>query len=383
MGPNSESREPQELGVCKDRCWVLLGHLLSMLGPTRAPPFGQYPVMGPDSVVREPQELGVYKDRCWVLLGHLLSMLGHARAPPFVKYSVMGPDFVVREPQELFARADVRLFARADIGSCSSTSFRSILGHGTWFRGPETIGVVCKCRFWVLLGHLFSVSTRSWDMTPWSGNHRSRLQGQMLGCLQGQMSCLQGQILGPARAPPFGQYPVIGPNSVVREPQELSTRADVWLGHLLWLAWIFHWIDPSPTLVGVQHGDLSQWSAKGKNSTPEVVVIQHSSRGSSTRVTGKFYPGQQALFPRKFNPGHGEVLPGSSMVPEEVLPGSRGSSTRVKHDSRGSSTRVTRKFYPGQQVWLPGKFRPGQAWFPGKFYPGQACPPTLRSPGVL
>ncbi|GMN46321.1 hypothetical protein TIFTF001_015498 [Ficus carica] len=202
-----------------------------MLGPVRAPPFGQYPIIGPDSVIREPQKLGVYKGRCWVLLEHLLS-----------------------------------------------------------------------------------ISTRSWDLTPWSGNHRS---------------CLQGQILGPARTPPFGQYPVMRPNSVVQEPQELSARAD--------------------------HGDLFQWSTKGRNSTPEVVVAQHSSRGSM--VPGEVLPGSTSIAPEEVLPGltsmvAGEVLPGSSMVPREVLPGStsivsrevqprsRGSSTRVnKHGCRGSSTR--------------------------------------------
>ncbi|GMN61758.1 hypothetical protein TIFTF001_030841 [Ficus carica] len=121
--------------ACKDR-WILFGlpfwvarsrdltlrsenhrswGAWQMLGPARAPLFGQCSVTGPDSVVREPQELGVCKGRCWVLLGHLLSMLAPARAPPFGRYPVMGPDSVVREPQELSARADV--------WSCSGTSY--------------------------------------------------------------------------------------------------------------------------------------------------------------------------------------------------------------------------------------------------------------------
>ncbi|GMN51915.1 hypothetical protein TIFTF001_021066, partial [Ficus carica] len=63
MGPNSDVREPRELGVQGQ-----------MLDPARARPFGQCSVMGPDSVVREPQELGVCKGKCWVLLRHLLSV---------------------------------------------------------------------------------------------------------------------------------------------------------------------------------------------------------------------------------------------------------------------------------------------------------------------
>ncbi|GMN58051.1 hypothetical protein TIFTF001_027154, partial [Ficus carica] len=51
----------------------VLGLLRQIVGPARAPPFGQYPVMGPDSV-----------------------MLGPARAPPFGQCSVMGPNSVVR-----------------------------------------------------------------------------------------------------------------------------------------------------------------------------------------------------------------------------------------------------------------------------------------------
>ncbi|GMN72309.1 hypothetical protein TIFTF001_053536 [Ficus carica] len=117
-----------------------------MLGPARAPPFGQYPVMGPNSVVRENhrrvgclqgQMLGPARappfvsTRSWDLtpwLGNHRSclqgqMLGLARAPPFGQYPVIGPDSVVRKPQELSARADV--------GSCSGTSFWSVPGHGT------------------------------------------------------------------------------------------------------------------------------------------------------------------------------------------------------------------------------------------------------------
>ncbi|GMN48480.1 hypothetical protein TIFTF001_017651, partial [Ficus carica] len=182
MGLKSEVRELQELGVCKDRCWVLLGHLLSMLDPAWTPYFSQCPVMGPNSMVREPQELGVCKGRCWVLLGHLLlvstrswdltpwsgnhrsclqgQMLGPARAPPFGQYPIMGPN-------------SVELSTRVDVGSCSGTSFRSVPSHGTRLRGPGTIGVVCNDRCWVLLGHLLSVSTQSWDLTPWFGNGRN------------------------------------------------------------------------------------------------------------------------------------------------------------------------------------------------------------------
>ncbi|GMN34610.1 hypothetical protein TIFTF001_004779 [Ficus carica] len=143
----------------------VLGLLRQIMGPARAPPFGQYPVMGPDSVVREPQELSIMADVGLSAMADVGScsgqMLGSARAPPFGQYSVMGPDSMVREPQELSARADVGLSAMADVGSCSGTSFRSMLG--------------------------------------------------------------------PARAPPFGQYLVMGPDSMVREPQELSARADVGL----------------------------------------------------------------------------------------------------------------------------------------------------------
>ncbi|GMN69274.1 hypothetical protein TIFTF001_038323 [Ficus carica] len=37
-----------------------------------------------------------------------------------------------------------------------------------------------------------------------------------------------------------------------------QTLSWVMLGHLLWLAWVVHGIDPSPTLVSSQHGDLSR-----------------------------------------------------------------------------------------------------------------------------
>ncbi|GMN55561.1 hypothetical protein TIFTF001_024678 [Ficus carica] len=297
MGPNSEVQEPQELGVCKDRCWVLLGHLLSVsvrswdltpwsgnhrswvsartdVGSSAGTSFRLVPWSGNYRSCLQGQILGCLQGQ----------MLGHARAPPFGQCPVMGPNSMVREPQELG---------------------------------------VCNGRCWVLLEHLLSVSTRTWDLTPWSGNH---------------MSCLQGQMLGPARAPPFGVV--------------CKGRCLVLHGHFLWLAWIFHRIDPSPTLVGAQHRDLSQWSAKGRNSTPEVVVVQHSSRGSMV-------PGE--VLPRSTSMVAGKVLPGSSMVPGEVLPGStsivsgevqsgsRGSSTQVnKHCSRGSS------FYPGHGEVLPG-----------------------------
>ncbi|GMN72310.1 hypothetical protein TIFTF001_053537 [Ficus carica] len=118
-----------------------------------------------------------------------------------------------------------------------------------------------------------------------------------------------------------------------------------------------------------------------------MVVVQHSSWGSM--VPGEVLPGSTSIvlgevLPRSTSMVAGKVLPESSMVfgevlprsisivPREVQPGSRESSIRVKHGSWGSSTRVTRKFYPGQQAWLPGKF-----------HPGQACLPTLRPPGAL
>ncbi|GMN22114.1 hypothetical protein TIFTF001_043451 [Ficus carica] len=63
---------------------------------------------------------------------------------------------------------------KADCGSCSGTSLgrRSVMGPNSEVQELEELGV-CKHRCWVLLGQLLSVSARSWNLTPWSGNHRS------------------------------------------------------------------------------------------------------------------------------------------------------------------------------------------------------------------
>ncbi|GMN19417.1 hypothetical protein TIFTF001_039813 [Ficus carica] len=51
-----------------------------------------------------------------------------------------------------------------------------------------------------------------------------------------------------------------GPGTTGVQGLPEQTLSWVLLGHLLWSAWVFLRIDPSPTLVGVQHGDLSPWS---------------------------------------------------------------------------------------------------------------------------
>ncbi|GMN30142.1 hypothetical protein TIFTF001_044433 [Ficus carica] len=50
-----------------------------------------------------------------------------------------------------------------------------------------------------------------------------------------------------------------GPGTTGVQGLPEQTLSWVLLGHLLWSAWVFLRIDPSPTLVGVQHGDLSPW----------------------------------------------------------------------------------------------------------------------------
>ncbi|GMN52757.1 hypothetical protein TIFTF001_021891 [Ficus carica] len=140
VGPYSVVREPQELGSLQGQ----------ILGPARAPFFDQCSIMGPYSVVQEPQELGQGQILSWVLLGHLLS-------------SVPGRGTLLCGPRT----TGVGGSARADLGSCSSTSFRSVSGRETLFHGPRTAEV--------------------------GGSARADL------------------ILGPAQAPPFGQCPVMGP----------------------------------------------------------------------------------------------------------------------------------------------------------------------------
>ncbi|GMN63874.1 hypothetical protein TIFTF001_032963 [Ficus carica] len=63
--------------------------------------------------------------------------------------------------------------------------------------------------------------------------------------------CLRGQIVGPVRAPPFGQCPVIRHNSVVRETQEFVYKGRCWM---LGPAWA------PPILVSARSWDLTPWS---------------------------------------------------------------------------------------------------------------------------
>ncbi|GMN50978.1 hypothetical protein TIFTF001_020124 [Ficus carica] len=126
--------------------------------------------------------------------------------------------------------------------SCSGTSFWSVPGRGTLLRGPRTTGVgglLGQILSWVLLGHLLSVSARSWDLTPWSENHRS------WGPARADL------ILGLDCAPPFGQCPVVGPYSLVREPQELGGLQ----GQILSWVLIVHLLS-----VSVRLWDLTLWS---------------------------------------------------------------------------------------------------------------------------
>ncbi|GMN74611.1 hypothetical protein TIFTF001_053882 [Ficus carica] len=226
-------------------------------------------------------------------------MLGPARAPPFGQYPVVGLNSVVREPHELSARADV--------GSCLGTSFRSVPGHGTYFRGSGTTGVGC-------------------------------LQGQMLGPARAPpfVRCLQGQMLGPTRAPHFGQYPVTRPDSVVREPQELSAMADVWSCSGTSYGWLGFSIGLTYVQLCIVHGEAwfpgkfypgQQTLLPGKFYPGQQALLPGKFYPGQAWFPGKFYPGQQALFSGKFNPGHGEVQPRStSIFPGEVPPGSSMSS---------------------------------------------------------
>ncbi|GMN55708.1 hypothetical protein TIFTF001_024833 [Ficus carica] len=135
--PNSEVREPQKLGVQGQ-----------MLGPARAPPFGQCPVMGPNSVVREPQELGVQGQMLgparappfgqYPVMGPDSVMLGPARAPPFGQCSIMRPNSVVREPHELGVQGQMLGPARApSFGQCPVMGPDSC-GSWTTELGPMT-----------------------------------------------------------------------------------------------------------------------------------------------------------------------------------------------------------------------------------------------------
>ncbi|GMN32654.1 hypothetical protein TIFTF001_003777 [Ficus carica] len=125
---------------------------------------------------------------------------------------------------------------------------------------------------------------------------------------------------------------------------------------------------------------ISSWSAKGRSSTLEVVVVQHSFRGSSTRVNigptrwwsssivpGEVLPGSTRIVPGKFYPGQHRT---NLMV--VVRHSSRGSSTRVnKHSSRGSSTRVNKDSSRGSSTRV--NIGPTRWWSSG-IVPGEVLP---------
>ncbi|GMN61229.1 hypothetical protein TIFTF001_030310 [Ficus carica] len=121
-----------------------------VLCPAQTPPFGQFLVVGPYSVVREPQELGGLQKQIlsWVLLRHF--------------------------------------------------QFWSVSGRRTLVRGPRTTGVG------LILGPARAlpilVGARSWDLTPWSENHKS------WGVCKGRSYL--GSCSGTSNS---GRCPVVGP----------------------------------------------------------------------------------------------------------------------------------------------------------------------------
>ncbi|GMN75218.1 hypothetical protein TIFTF001_056748, partial [Ficus carica] len=96
-------------------------------------------------------------------------------------------------------------------------------------------------------------------------------------------------------------------------------------------------------------------------------VNKHGTWGSSTRVTGKFYPGQQAWYLGKFYPGHGEVLPGTTMPSDAEVAGC--SMIRLELGSRGQG-------YPScfARPWLEWSVARGASVSLGCWKGG--CPPS-------
>nr|GMN30323.1 hypothetical protein TIFTF001_044453 [Ficus carica]GMN30357.1 hypothetical protein TIFTF001_044466 [Ficus carica] len=165
--------------VCKGRLWVLLGHFSWSM-----------PSLG--TLLRSPGT-NVCKGRLWVLLGHL---------------------------------------------------FWSVPSLGTLLRSPGTNGVsACKGRVDPVWACPILVGARSWDLTLWFGYRQSSVSARadfvdpvrarpiLVGALlwdfaprsRDQRSwCLQGQSGSYSGTSNTDRRPIMGPNSVVRGPTELS-----------------------------------------------------------------------------------------------------------------------------------------------------------------
>ncbi|GMN48600.1 hypothetical protein TIFTF001_017759, partial [Ficus carica] len=198
------------------------GVLRQIMGPAREPPVGRCPIIGPCSVVQRPQELGGPNSKVWgpSELCLLRQIAGPARAPPIYRHLLsIGAQSWDLAPWSRDHRSWGS--AKADSGSCAGTSSRSVPGHetllhGTRLRGPGTIRVM-------------SAKTESGSC---SGTSCQSLFGHgtlLRGSGTTEVGGVLRQIMGPAREPPVGRCPIIGPCSVVQRPQELGgPNSKVW-----------------------------------------------------------------------------------------------------------------------------------------------------------
>ncbi|GMN31140.1 hypothetical protein TIFTF001_044552 [Ficus carica] len=136
-----------------------------------------------------------------------------------------------------------------------------------------------------------------------------------------------------------------------------------WLGFSLELTQVQLW--------SVSHGNEPHFSPVVREPLEFGVwclrVNKHGTRGSSTWVTGKFYPGQQAWYLGKFYPGHGVVLPGTTISSDAEVAGC--SMIRLELGSRGPG-------YPGcfARPWLEWSVARGASVSFGCWKGG--CPPS-------